>query len=146
MWLLANPTAKVYSFDIGEHTCTRIMAERLKQRFGDRFTITFGDSTKTLPQFHTDHPEIKCDLVIADGGHSPAITSSDLETMYKMVAPLNFVFMDNHPDKYKLGVSWESLKRKGILLEFFRCQYSILNTSIKKYHGFTFGQFLVSDV
>ena len=136
LWLLANPSLKVYSFDLNTHPCTAPMAEYMKKRFPDRFTITFGDSTETLPVFRRDNPDVKCDLMIADGGHTVEVASADFENFYQMSNKKNIVFYDNHPDLYDLRQSWEVLKLRGKLYQYFRCQYLGL-----KGHGFTFGRF-----
>ena len=138
LWLLANPNVKVYSFDLNRNKCTAPMADYLKKRFPDRFTITFGDSTETLPAFRRENPDVKCDMTIADGGHTARIASADLENFYYMSNKLNIAFYDNHPDRFRIGISWERLKRRGILTEYFRCQYLNKNT-----HGFTFGQYVI---
>ena len=113
------------------------MADYMKKRFPDRLTITYGDSTETLPAFRRQHPDVKCDLMIADGGHTSEIASSDFGHFYQMANRMNIVLYDNHPDFYDLGESWEVLKRRGVLYEYFRCQYIEL-----KAHGFTFGRFI----
>ena len=137
IWLLANPNVKVYSFDLNRHPCTAPMADYIRKRFPDRFTITYGNSTETLPAFRRENPDVKCDMSIADGGHTVPIASSDLENFYQMSTKLNIVFYDNHPDRYEIGASWELLKRRGLLTEYFRCQYLERNM-----HGFTFGQYV----
>ena len=134
MWLLANPNAKVYSFDLGYYPCSRPMADYLKNRFPGRFTITFGDSTKTLPIFMRENPDVKCDLISVDGGHTVEVASSDFAHFYHMANSPNWLMYDNHPDKYRIGASWEQLKRRGMVTEYFRCQY------FTRVHGFTFGQ------
>ena len=115
------------------------MVDYFKKRFPDRFTMTFGDSTETLPAFRREHPDVKCDMTIADGGHTARIASADLENFYHMSNKLNIAFYDNHPDRFRIGVSWERLKRRGLLSEYFRCQYLKGNK-----HGFTFGQYNIN--
>ena len=140
IWLLANPNTKVYSFDLGRHTCTRPMAEYLQKRFPGRLNIELGDSTKTLPDFRRRYPDVKCDLMIVDGGHTVKVASADFDNFYAMSNRLHIVFYDNHPDIYKIGASWEKLKRRGQLTEYFRCQY--VEKGFYKKHGFTFGQYI----
>ena len=137
IWLLANPNAKVYSFDLNKHPCTEPMAHYLKNRFPDRFTVTFGDSTETLPAFRQENPHVTCDMMIADGGHTVDVASADFGNFYRMSNKKNIVFYDNHPDRFYIGTSWELLKRRGVLTEYFRCQYIRRNM-----HGFTFGQYV----
>ena len=137
IYLLSNPRAKVYSFDINRHPLTQPMAEYLKQRFPGRFHITYGDSVKTLPAFHRLKPDVKCDFTSTDGGHTVPIATADLENFYSMSSHRNIAFFDNHPDRFTVGTPWESLKRRGKLTEYFRCRYA----KGQKF-GFTFGQFI----
>ena len=67
IWLTANPRAHVYSFDLNRWPITDVMVNYIKERFPERFNITFGDSTKTLPEFHRQNLDVKCDLVVIDG-------------------------------------------------------------------------------
>ena len=138
IWLLANPNVKVYSFDLNRHPCTAPMADYLKNRFQGRLDVTYGNSTETLPVFRRENPDVKCDYIIVDGGHTADVASSDLENFYRMANRMNIVLFDNHPDKYRMGISWEVLKWRGVLTEYFRCQYLDSNE-----HGFTFGQYIL---
>ena len=113
------------------------MAKYLKNRFPGRFNITYGNSTETLPEFRRQNPEVKCDLAITDGGHTVPVATADLENFYKMTNHRNLVLYDNHPDRLKIGTSWELMKRSGTLTEYFRCRYQTGNM-----HGFTFGQYI----
>ncbi len=70
MWLTTNPRARVYSFDIGSHEYSRPMAQYLDKEFPGRLTVTLGDSKVTLPAFRKAHPEVTCDFLIIDGGHT----------------------------------------------------------------------------
>ena len=140
VWLLANPDAHVYSFDLNRWPLTRVMADYIKQRFPDRFNITYGDSVKTLPEFQRQNPDVKCDMMSVDGGHKAPISRADLENFYNMSSHKNFVYYDNHPDHYKIGGPWESFKRGGKVTEYFRCRHA--SGSRGKKYGFTFGQFV----
>ena len=137
IWLLANPQAHVYSFDINLHSLTQPMAEYIQERVPWRHHITYGDSVETLPEFRRQNPEVKCDVAITDGGHTARIATIDLENFYQMSSHRNIAFFDNHPDRFKIGAGWESLKRRGKLTEYFRCRF-------KGGHqfGFTFGQYV----
>ena len=69
MWLNTNPELIVYSFDIDMHNYTRPLAYELQSMFPGRLHVTYGDSRLTIPLFHADSPEVKCDLIVIDGGH-----------------------------------------------------------------------------
>ena len=47
--------------------------------FGEeKFEVTWGDSTKTLPRYMDDHPELVCDGIMVDGGHNYRTSKADL--------------------------------------------------------------------
>lgn len=128
MWLQANPNTTVYSFDIGEHRYSRPMADYLQQRFPGRLTVTWGDSTKTLPAFRKANPAVKCDVISIDGGHTNPVCLSDYNNFRQMASLDNIILLDNYPDTrlgwmQKLGDVWESAKREGQIIEIFQCNY-----------------------
>jgi len=96
-WLLhSSPTAKVYSFDIGQHPYSRPAASWLSSLFPGRLTNTWGDSTQTVPAFKAQHPEVKCNLIFVDGGHDYAVAAADLVNFWSMADPTyNVLMMDD---------------------------------------------------
>ena len=135
LWLQANSKTQVYSFDIGSHGYSRKMAEHIRAAFPGRFNITWGDSTITLPAYRKAHPEVTCDMIVIDGGHTRRVCGSDYENFRKMASSQSIVFLDNYPDKrFNLGNVWERAKIEGEICEMFRCNYWP-----KKPHGFSVG-------
>ena len=141
LWLAAKPDIHVYSFDIGQLACSRPMAEFITSKYPGRVNITWGDSTKTLPKFMAQNPNIKCDLMVIDGGHIYSVAKQDLMNFYKMASsPLNVVLIDNYPDlrfKNELAHAWDEGVRSGQVAEMFRCHYRTYN------QGFSFGRFVL---
>lgn len=139
IWLMVKEDTQVYSFDLGEHDYGHPMAEYLQKKFPGRLHITWGDSTKTLPEFLQNNSSVKCDLVIVDGGHTETIASADLANFREMANEMNLVIIDDYPvnmgSNQCLAPSWEKLKRNGNLTEFFRCKAG-------KYRGFSIGHYL----
>lgn len=89
LWLRANPKAKVIMFDLwqsGEkNQCglDTILAETtLEAR--ERLTLVKGSSLLSVPNFRKEHPEVKCDLLSVDGGHSLAVASADIHNMMSL--------------------------------------------------------------
>ena len=116
------------------------MAEYIKRRFPDRFNYTFGDSTQTVPEFQRQNPDVKCDMISVDGGHTVPVATADLENFYNMSSHKNLVYYDNHPDGiFRLGTPWQSLKHRGKLTEYFRCRHRLGH--LKNQVGYTFGQY-----
>ena len=129
MWLESNQYVKVYSFDIGQHKYALGMAAYLQNEYPGRLVVTWGDSSKTLPQFQKTHPNVSCDLVFIDGGHSTKICLADFYNFKKISHKDTIVIVDNYPEthwnfKITIGNCWEKVKRLGEIMEIFNC-YSI---------------------
>ncbi len=145
-WLQSNSEARVYSFDIGTHAYSKSMAKLLQEWFPGRLSIMWGDSTQTLPAFREAHPEVTCDLISIDGGHTHDVCKADYENFKKMANSESIVMLDNYPDKrlgwmISLGDVWEKAKREGEIIEIFQCNYWP-----GKPHGFSVGRMNVHDI
>jgi len=142
IWLLSNPTAKLYSFDLGQYGYTHAAAGFLQKKFPDRFTFVAGNSMETLPRFIVDHPEVRCDLAIVDGGHTTDVATSDLVNFAAMASPVNRVVVDDTP----CAVSWclgPSLAWKGGIDE--KKVKEVKSVPMGTYRGFVVGEFLHPD-
>jgi hypothetical protein len=102
LWLVANKDVRVFSFDLGLHATVQKGTAFLKSNFVDakgspRLTLTLGDSTKTIPEFIASHPDVKCDLVLVDGGHEASVAQADLRNFKELARPGATVIMDDTP-------------------------------------------------
>ena len=139
LWLSAKQNIHVYSFDLGRHSYARPLAEYLQGMFPGRLTLVWGDSTMSVPVFAQHNPQITCDLMFVDGGHSYTTALADFNNLAKMSHTGSIVVLDNYPDyaldfMKDLGSVWETQRREGRLVEIFKCSYG----RIKK-HGFAVG-------
>jgi predicted O-methyltransferase YrrM len=77
---LQNSNAYVCSFDIGDHfhEYLKYGKQFINTRYPDRHTLVFGDSTKTVPNYSKNHPDIKYDIIFIDGGHDYPIAYADM--------------------------------------------------------------------
>ena len=80
-WLSAKPGNKLISFDLGWHSYTRPHADFLKRTFPGQMFNIFGNSTLTVPAFHRMHPDVNCDVLVVDGGHSFKDAAIDIGNM-----------------------------------------------------------------
>ena len=47
-----------------------------------RLTVVKGSSLETVPEFAADNPDVKCDLISVDGGHTYDVALKDRENMH----------------------------------------------------------------
>ena len=145
-WLEINRRARVYSFDIGRHAYSRPLANYLRSRYPDRLHVTWGDSTETLPEFRRRHPDVYCDLMVVDGGHSSRVCKADLVNFQQLASKDNVVVLDNYPQRrsnysQKLGAAWEWAKRVGVVSEMFHCRVERKATDF----GFSVGRYIMNS-
>jgi len=118
---MSSAKAKVYEFDMGSHNYSHPSAALLQKWFPERLTVTWGDSTKTLPEFVQKNPGVKCDVLVVDGGHQYEVSLSDLISFSKMAATGNRLTIDDTPCNagYCPGPTqaWEVLKASGCISE-----------------------------
>jgi len=118
---LAQSQAKVFEFDLGSHDYAHTAERFLHSRFFDRLNVTWGDSTKTLPQFIQANPSVKCDLLIVDGGHAYEVAISDLKNFAQMTAPEHLLAIDDTPCEANAcqgpGKAWQELIQHGCIEE-----------------------------
>lgn len=78
LYLLANPTAHVISFDLGKYAYTDAAAQWLAAKFPQRFELIRGDSTQTVPRLVAERPDLRCDFISVDGGHTEEVATADV--------------------------------------------------------------------
>ena len=120
-WLTGSDHAKVYSFDIGSHYYTRPMVDYLNRTFPGRFHITFGDSLKTVPQFTAKHPEVKCDVILVDGGHSHSVAIGDLRNFRKLANVERNVLILDDINMQPVSAAWIGAQAEGLTVQRFAC-------------------------
>ena len=140
----------MFSFDIGSHPYAMLIEKHLHKLYPGRLQVTWGDSKKTLPVFRRQHPDVTCDVIIIDGGHTTDVCKSDFLNFKEMATDVdNVVILDNYPQKSadsikELGNVWEWAKRNGEIIEIFNCDTDYVTLSghvIKDGFGFSVGRF-----
>jgi len=95
LMLLANPNLKLKCFDTCEHKYTKKCYYYLKLLFGSRIEMIVGNSTTTIPAYHTDHPSSTYDLIHIDGSHALADAEADLMNCYPLLNLLGTLIWDD---------------------------------------------------
>jgi len=118
---LAQSNAALYEFDLGSHKYSKVAAGFLSKRFGSRLNNIWGDSTKSLPKFHAEHSDVKCKVVIVDGGHAFNVALADLINFEQMAASDHVLTIDDTPcdASYCEGPNkaWKQLVDEGCVQE-----------------------------
>ena len=140
-WLTGNDDTVVYSFDIGKYNYTRPMAHYMNKTFPGRLHLMIGDSRETVPHFSDSN--VKCDVVVVDGGHSREVALADLRNM-QVVANMErhvIVFDDLPCGRAEfvpdLGVAWNQMRADGHIVERYACSEQPM-----KLKGFTIGYYV----
>ena len=120
-WLASTAnTTKLFSFDMCEYEFVKPMAEYITATFPGRFSLTCGDSTKTLPLM--TNLINKCDLVIVDGGHSYDVAKADLVNFKTLANPdHHIVVLDDNPGLPSVTQAWNDAKALNMVTEIFTC-------------------------
>jgi hypothetical protein len=131
VFLLANPNAIIYAFDICEHSYVKLCLEYLQNIFGkDRLTLIEGDSTKTIFTPLDKHPV----LYHIDGCHLPDIAKLDLENCYNLAQVGDVIILDDTNIYYLQGLWNEYIEsnkldrlyhKDFIYFEYMECRHEI---------------------
>ena len=89
LWLSAG-NANVLMFDIGTHKYSHIAANILKEKYGDRFTVVFGNSLVTVPKTN-----VKCDIISVDGDHHFHTAYKDMKNFIPKAKNTTIAFIDD---------------------------------------------------
>ncbi len=101
LWLSANPTATVDTFDLFNPRLTGFMRPNLlllQRLFPGRLTAHVGDSLRTIPAANLSTP---CDLVHVDGRHSYENTRQDTINFVRTSRPSTLYLFDDQCDPLK---------------------------------------------
>jgi len=137
IWLTNPYVKKVYSFDLMEKEEKKnfkfVAKDYLQTTFPGKLEVIEGDSTISVPKFVKENPHVKCDLVLADGGHGGDIPYHDLNNLSQISHSGTLVLVDDYGNcSYCGGVtkSFDRLAAERIILKI-----ACSNTCYKQYRG-----------
>lgn len=83
------------SFDYGDLGWTQRQSQVMKKLYPGRMApVVFGNSVDTVPRFHAQHPEFRCDIVFLDGAKKESIHYHDIYAMRNMSKASTVLFFD----------------------------------------------------
>jgi predicted O-methyltransferase YrrM len=91
VFLGANPSLHLTSFDLGAHEYVTAAKEYIDKTYPSRHTLILGDSTTTIPA----HKQTTYDLIFIDGGHEYEIAKADLLNCRRFADENTIVIMDD---------------------------------------------------
>jgi predicted O-methyltransferase YrrM len=94
-FLSSNPNIKLVSFDIGTERNVILGKTYVDRKHSFRHCLIIGDSTKTVPEFVKEHPDLKFDLIFIDGGHTYDIATKDIMNCKELAHADTIVAMDD---------------------------------------------------
>lgn len=92
--LMSNPSITYFGVDIGANAYSRDAADYLRDRFGNRFEIIFGDSREVLPALAT-HRRLRFDAMHVDGGHGDATCRADISNCLRLASSRSHLILDD---------------------------------------------------
>lgn len=115
-WLIVG-ASRVLSFDLGEHAYISPAATWLTERFPGRVQVIVGDSRVTVPSFHAMWPDVRCDLIFVDGGHTEAAAEADLRNFEPMANRTHHIVLMDDVDNPDVARAWDNLLASGRAVE-----------------------------
>lgn len=95
LFLLANPNAYLWCFDICQHSYTRPCFQYLYDNFGQRLSLYAGSSIDTVPAFLRSHPNQTYDIFHIDGSHDRNIANIDFFTCFDLAHHQSIMIWDD---------------------------------------------------
>lgn len=118
-FLNAHPDHRVVSFDLVEHGYTKVAKRLVDAKFPGRHTLIAGDSTRTVPEFKRQNPDLKFDLVFIDGGHEFEVAQADIKNMLELSHSKTAVIIDDLTPWNRWGKgptkAWSEAIREGVI-------------------------------
>jgi cephalosporin hydroxylase len=116
LFLSANPSTRVTSFDLMHMTINHAAIQYLHATFPGRLTVIRGDSRETIARFAAAHPNVKCDVILVDGDHSMEGALNDLRAFSKMARGGAKLVADDM-SKSAVAAAWDIVVSDGLIAE-----------------------------
>lgn len=95
LFLLANPNAYLWCFDICYHSYTKLCFQYLYDNFGQRISLYIGSSVDTVPKFIKNNPDKTYDIFHIDGSHDSHIANQDFFNCFSIAHHQSIIILDD---------------------------------------------------
>uniref|UniRef100_A0A7S3K6L6 Class I SAM-dependent methyltransferase n=1 Tax=Aureoumbra lagunensis TaxID=44058 RepID=A0A7S3K6L6_9STRA len=113
LWLTHSPRIRVSSFDLQQNWYSSPAAQFLSSVFpSDRFSITWGNSRRTL----SEQPPSHCNLIFVDGGHDFETALCDLWNLRRSAALDNHLILIDDANFKSVAQAWHNATNAGWIL------------------------------
>mmetsp|Transcript_90094 Transcript_90094/g.165331 ORF Transcript_90094/g.165331 Transcript_90094/m.165331 type:complete len:561 (+) Transcript_90094:46-1728(+) len=93
---LERTRAVTYEFGANDSPRAKKAARFIRRRFPGRSHHIWGNSIETLPAFREQHPDVRCELLVVDGGsRSEDVPLAELRHFAAMAAGVHLVALDS---------------------------------------------------
>merc|ERR1719379_2764387 len=120
LFLQANPHARLISFDLGKFAVTNVTQAWMKEKFSNRFEFVEGDSVHTVPQYFSEHRDVRCDFVSVDGGRSSSVVAADIANFAASARSGAVIAVDDTPCSAQCckgpTTAWDNAVAQGTLV------------------------------
>ena len=105
--------------------------------------LIIGNSLETVRRFSTNNPDVQCDLIVVDGGHTMDVALGDLQNLRAMANMQHHVLVVNdlpstiHRFLMAIGYAWNKMLADGHIVERYAC-----TEHPKKKKGFVIGYYI----
>ena len=126
LFLSERSDVEVTSFDIMRHGYVKVGKEFVDTNYPGRHRLIGGDSLKSVPEFHCNHPGETFDLIFIDGGHRYDIALNDIINMKALAHKNTLVVIDDLTKPGRMvHKAWRECIARGLITEgeFFRSNH-----------------------
>ena len=132
-FLINNPTLTLVSFDIGEHEYLYDGKNYIDMTFPGRHTLIIGDSTVSVPNYISNNPDVKFDVIFIDGGHDYQISRADMANSITLAHNETTIIMDDTTYtpgwavSYTFGPTqvWNEFEHSGVVKSICKRDYTV---------------------
>ena len=96
------------------------MADYLNRTFPCRLHLTIGSSLNTLPRFAAEHCDVKCDVIVVDGGHTLGVALGDIRN-FRVLANVGHVLLVDDTNNSQVRSAWKRVRSEGMVVQRFSC-------------------------